>query len=108
MPDATHDSELPALLRVIDGTDFPYTQGLRSFPDATTPPPPEEDLPALLARIRGTVAPFTPGLRLNPRAADASSQQLHAGCLALEGRGLIRRWLTMTYPDVIIWRPVAP
>jgi hypothetical protein len=35
MRDTTHDSELYALLRFIDGTDFPYTKGLRSFPDAT-------------------------------------------------------------------------
>jgi hypothetical protein len=35
MLDPTNDSELYALLRIIDGTDFPYTKGLRSFPTAT-------------------------------------------------------------------------
>jgi hypothetical protein len=35
MPDTTHESDLQALLRVIDGTDYPYMRGLRSFPDAT-------------------------------------------------------------------------
>jgi hypothetical protein len=33
---AIDDSELYALLRIIDGTDFPYTTGLRSSPNATT------------------------------------------------------------------------
>lgn len=33
---AIDDSELYALLRMIDGTDFPYTKGLRSRPDAVT------------------------------------------------------------------------
>jgi hypothetical protein len=35
MADVTNDAELSTLLRVIDGTDYPYTTGFRTFPAAT-------------------------------------------------------------------------
>jgi hypothetical protein len=36
MLDTTNESNLYALLRMIDGTDFPYTKGLRSWTVPTT------------------------------------------------------------------------
>jgi hypothetical protein len=72
MPDATHESNLQALLRMIDGTDFPHTKGLRSWPDNT----------------------------------NENHQEMHAACLALEQRGLIRRHYEDPERGTIVWMPV--
>jgi hypothetical protein len=55
MPDTTHESNLQALLRMIDGTDFPHTKGLRSWPEATSENQQEMHAACLALEQRGLI-----------------------------------------------------